>query len=124
MTTCKEEARRWVHRYAIGGAAFAALPIRGTTTGLATLQTHMLSVIGSIYGEPVGAVSATALGGSFSVLGQGLRFVTQRASKLVPGPAGFLVRIAVAGVTVEALGHAIIEHYERKSPGKTFVKVD
>ncbi|AKT41801.1 hypothetical protein [Chondromyces crocatus] len=124
MTTCKEESRRWVHRYAIGGAAFAAIPLTGTTAGLATLETHMMSVIGSIYGETVGVVSTTALGGSFTILGQGLRFFTRRVGTFLPAPAGLAVRLAVAGVTVEVLGFAIVEHFERKFPGKVFQKTD
>lgn len=120
--TCKEEALRWVHRYAVGGAAFAAIPLPGTSAGLATLETHMMAVIGEIYGESVGAVTTTAVGGSFTILGQGLKWGVHRAAKFVPGPAGFAVRIVIAGVTVELLGRTIIEHFERKYPGKVFQK--
>jgi len=122
MTTCKEEALRWVHRYAVGGAAFAAIPLPGTTAGLATLETHMMAVIGEIYGESVGAVASTAVGGSFTILGEGLKWAVRRAVTLVPGPAGFAVRIVVAGLIVEGLGRTIIEHFERKYPGKQFRK--
>src|SRR5262245_21483914 len=107
MTTCKEEARRWVHRYAIGGAAFAAIPIPGTSAGLATLETYMMTVIGESYGASVGAVVSTAAGGSFTILGQGLKWAVRRAIGFVPGPAGIAVRVVVAGVTIEGLGWAI-----------------
>ncbi|HSN98174.1 MAG TPA: hypothetical protein VLS89_07745 [Candidatus Nanopelagicales bacterium] len=123
MTTCKEEALRWVHRYAVGGAAFAALPMPGTSAGLASLETHMMSVIGEIYGETVGAVTTTAFGGSFTIMGQGLKFLVHRAVKFVPGPAGFALRLIIAGATIEALGFAIVEHFERKYPSKLFQKV-
>jgi uncharacterized protein (DUF697 family) len=122
MMTCKEEALRWVHRYAVGGAAFAAIPIPGTSAGLATLETHMMSVIGEIYGESVGAVATTAAGGSFTILGQGLKWAVRRALIFVPGPAGFAMRVVVAGLTIEGLGRAIIEHFERKHPGRLFQK--
>lgn len=122
MTTCREEALRWVHRYAVGGAAFAAIPLPGTSTGLATLETHMTSVIGEIYGESVGAVATTAAGGSYAILGQGLKYLVHKAAAFVPGPAGFAVRLIVAGATIEGIGRAIIEHYERKYPGKLFQK--
>jgi uncharacterized protein (DUF697 family) len=106
----------------VGGAAFAAIPIAGTSTGLATLETHMMAVIGEIYGESVGAVASTAVGGSFTILGQGLKWGVHRALALVPGPAGFAVRIITAGVIVELLGRTITEHFERKYPGKVFRK--
>lgn len=122
MTTCREEALRWVHRYAVGGAAFAAIPLSGTSTGLATLETHLTSVIGEVYGESVGAVATTAAGGSYAIMGQGLRYLVQKAASFVPGPAGFAVRLIVAAVTIEGIGRAVIEHYERKYPGKLFLK--
>lgn len=123
MTTCREEALRWVHRYAVGGAAFAAIPLPGTSTGLATLETHLTSVIGEIYGESVGTIAATAAGGSYAIMGQGLKYLVRQAAIFVPGPAGFALRLLVAAATIEGIGRAIIEHYERKYPGKLFQKV-
>jgi uncharacterized protein (DUF697 family) len=122
MTTCKEEALRWVHRYAIGGAAFALLPLPvSTSAGLATMQTHMLTMIGEIYGDSVGAVFTTATGGSFVIMGQGLKYVATEAVRFVPviGPA---IRSTIAGVTIVALGRGIIGHFERKYPGRMFQK--
>ena len=44
---------RWVHRYAIGGAAFAALPLPiSTTAGLAALEVHMFNFIGNVLDAP------------------------------------------------------------------------
>lgn len=121
MTTCKSEARRWVHRYAAGGAAFAALPIVGTSAGLATIEMHMLGIIGDIYGEAVSGVTTAAAGGTFGVMGQGLKWLAFRAAQFVPG-YGTVVRAVIAATTIESLGNAIINHYERKYPGKEFVK--
>src|SRR4051812_30605282 len=98
MTTCKEEAFRWVHRYALAGAAFAALPLPiSTSAGLATMETHMAAMIGQIYGESLGAVTTTAAGGSFSIMGQGLKFLATRAVGFIPliGPA---IKMTIAGV--------------------------
>ena len=121
-TTCKQEATRWVHRYAAGGAAFAALPIPfSTTAGLATMEAHLLSVIGEIYGDGVGAFASATAGGTFSAMGQGLKWVACQAACFVPG-FGIPIRMAIAGATIEALGHAVIAHFERKHPGKEFVK--
>jgi uncharacterized protein (DUF697 family) len=120
--TCKQEATRWVHRYAAGGAAFAALPIPfSTSVGLAALETHLLSVIGEIYGEGVGAFASATAGGTFSAAGQGLKFVACQAACFIPG-FGIPIRMAIAGATIEALGHAVIAHFERKHTGKLFVK--
>lgn len=120
MTTCREEALRWVHRYAIGGAAFAALPLPvSTSAGLVAIETHMMTMIGEIYGESVGSVATTAAGGSFAILGQGLKFLAARAIGFVPviGPA---IKMTIAGLTIEAIGRGIVGHFERKYPGKTF----
>jgi len=122
MMTCKEEAQRWVHRYAIGGAVFALLPLPiSTSAGLATLETHMMGMIGEIYGETVGAVATTAAGGSFAILGQALKYAATEATRFVPviGPA---IRMTIAGAAIEGLGQGIIGHFERKYPAKVFQK--
>jgi uncharacterized protein (DUF697 family) len=120
MTTCKEEARRWVHRYAAGGALLAAVPMPiSTTRSLAALETYMLRVIGDIYGDPPTAVFTAAYGGSLAIGGQGLKFLARRVGGSIP-LLGIPVRMAVAGATIEALGHGIVLQYERKHPGKTW----
>ena len=121
MTTCKQEAERWVHRYALGGAAFSAIPLPVTSAGLATLETHMMTLIGEIYGEPVGAISTATAGGALAILGQGLKWVAMQGSLFVP-VAGTAVRMGIAAVTIESLGRAIIGTYERRYPGKVFLK--
>ncbi|WP_437758848.1 hypothetical protein [Sorangium sp. So ce1389] len=81
----------------------------------------MMSMVGEIYGESVGSVVTTAAGGSFAILGQGLKFLATRAVGFVPviGPA---IKMTIAGLTIEAIGHGIVGHFERKYPGKTFQK--
>ena len=117
--TCKQEAELWVHRYAAGGAAFSALPLPVTSAGLATLETHMMTLIGEIYGEAPGAVFTAAAGGSFAILGQGLKWLAFQGSLFVP-VAGVAVRMGIAALTIESIGRAIIGSYERKYPGKVF----
>ena len=122
MTTCKEEATRWVYRYAVGGAAFAALPLPiPTSAGLATLETHMLGVIGSIYGEHATPMATAAAGGTFAVMGQGLKYVALQAVGFIP-VFGSVIKMGIAGSTVAGIGLAIVNHYERKFPGKLFVQ--
>ncbi len=120
--TCKEEALRWIHRYAAGGAALAALPIPGSTSaGLVTLETHMASVIAEIYGESAGAFATLAAGGALTVAGQGLKLIACEAACFIP-MLGVPIRMAIAGSTIEALGHVLVAHFERKYPGKPFTK--
>lgn len=120
-TTCREEAFRWVHRYAMAGALFAAIPLPVTTTGLATMETHMIGFIGSIYGDALSGAATAATGGSLAIAGQGLKWVASRLAGLVPviAPA---IRMAIAAAVIEGIGYAIIEHYERKYPGKRFTQ--
>lgn len=120
MTTCKDEALRWVHRYALGGAAFAAIPIPfSTSAGLAALETHMAAMIAEIYGDPAKSFATAAAGGVFAAFGHGLKYVACQATCLIPG-FGIPVRMVIAGGTIESLGHAIVAHYERKHPDKAF----
>lgn len=120
-TTCKEEALRWVHRYAAAGAAFAAIPLPVTTTGLATIETHMVGFIGSVYGDPMSGVATAATGGSLAIIGQGLKWIAMQAVGLVP-VIGLPIRMAIAASVIEGIGHAIVQHYERKHPGKPFTQ--
>lgn len=119
--TCKDEAFRWVHRYAMAGAAFAAIPLPVTTTGLATIETHMIGFIGSIYGDPMSGPATAATGGSLAIAGQGLKWIALQAAMFVP-VAGLPIRMAIASSAIEGIGYTIIHHYERKFPGKMFTQ--
>src|SRR5689334_947877 len=122
MTTCKTEALRWVHRYAAGGAAFAALPIpMSTSAGLAAMETTMVAMIGEIYGDPMSGLTSAAASGTFSVLGQGLKWLAIQGTLLIP-VLGIAIRMGIAAGTIESLGQALVAHYERKYPGKVFEK--
>jgi uncharacterized protein (DUF697 family) len=120
-TTCKEEALRWVHRYAVAGAAFAAIPLPVTTTGLATIETHMIGFIGSVYGDPMSGAATAATGGSLAIAGQGLKWAALQLVGLVP-VAGIPIRMGIAAGIIEGIGHGIIQHYERKYPNKIFTQ--
>lgn len=112
---------RWVHRYAIGGAAFAALPLPiSTTAGLAALEVHMFNFIGNIYGESISGMANLAVGGGLEAMGAGLKFVATRAVAFVPGPFGIPIRAGIAAIVIESIGRGVIGHFERKYPGKLF----
>lgn len=120
MTTCKEEALRWVHRYAAGGAAFAALPIPfSTSAGLAAMETHMTAFIGSIYADPMGGPTTAAAGGTYAIMGQGLKYIAVQAVGFVP-VLGSVIRMGIAAGAIEAIGRTVVAHHERKFPGKRF----
>jgi len=122
MTTCKEEALRWVHRYAVGGAAFAAIPLPiPTTAGLATMEMHLATLIADVYGEPSTGFGTAAAGGAFAIFGQGLKFVACQAACFIP-VLGVPIRMGIAGGIIESLGRALIAHFERKHPGKEFTR--
>lgn len=124
MITCREEALRWVHRYAAGGAIFAAAPIPVATSPiLAALETHMLGVIGEIYGESVSFPVTTAAGGTFAAMGAGLKAAAGAATAFIP-VVGPVIRATIAAVTIESIGQSIVAYYERKHPGKSFTKED
>jgi uncharacterized protein (DUF697 family) len=120
-TSCKDEALRWVHRYAAAGAAFAAIPLPVTTAGLATIETHMAGFIGSIYGDPMSGVATAATGGSLAIMGEGLKWVAIQATTFVP-VIGLPIRMGIAAGAIEAIGYAIVQHYERKHPNKMFTQ--
>lgn len=122
MVTCKQEAQRWVHLYAAGGAIFAAAPLPVSTAPLlATLETHMIGVISDIYGAPFSGAATAAMGGTFGVLGTGLKYAVGRAVRALP-IVGPLIRASTAVATIEAIGLGIIEHFERKFPNKPFTQ--
>jgi len=112
---------RWVHRYAIGGAAFALLPLPiSTTAGLAVLELQLFRIIGEVYGEPVGGIATIAAGGSLEIMGEGLKTLATRAAAFVPGPVGAVMRVGIAAVVIESLGLAVVRYFEGKYPGKLF----
>ncbi len=122
MITCREEAQRWVHRYAAGGAIFAAAPIPVASAPiLAALETHMVSMIAAIYGDDLGAPVTAATGGTFAAMGTGLKAAANWGVSFVP-VVGPVIRAGIAALTVETIGQSAIAYFERKYPGKIFTK--
>jgi uncharacterized protein (DUF697 family) len=122
MITCREEAFRWVHLYAAGGALFAAAPLPLSSAPILTaLETHMTRVISDIYGAPFSDAATAAVGGTYAVLGTGLKAAVAQAIRRVP-VVGPVVRSITAAATIEAIGFAIVQHFERKFPNKPFTQ--
>lgn len=120
MTTCSQRASEWVHLYASGGAAFAALPIPGATSaGLAAAEAHMIYWIAKIYGEDLSVKEIGLVLSTLGLASMGLKVVALEACNFIP-IAGWLVKSAIAGGTIQGVGRLIIRHYEQKYPGKVY----
>ena len=115
MTTAKEEAMQWVHRYAIGSAVFAALPLPFSSAGLIAIQTRMLTTIDEVYGEKAGGAAVGLLQkGALTLLGRVLKKTSERLTAATPAPARPLIKMAIAGATTEAVGLGFILLHERQ----------
>ena len=64
---------------------------------------------------------AATAGGAFSAVGHGLKYAACQAACFIP-VLGIPIRMTIAGATIEALGHSVVAHYERKHQGKVFTK--
>ena len=117
---CRERARMWVHAYAVGGAAYAFVPIPvpgSTTAGLVALEATMVHAIGRIYGVSLDVKDAAAIVAGLEVAGSALKTIAREAVGWVPG-VGWVVRGAIAAGTIEAIGNAVIAMFERRFPDK------
>lgn len=119
--TCRDQATRWVHRYALGGAAFAALPLPvSSSAGLTALELHMLSSIARLYGEPIPSGVNLVAGTGLRVVGKGIKLVVKRVAGIAPIPVRPVIRGAAAALVIEAMGRAAIEYFESKYPNRPF----
>jgi uncharacterized protein (DUF697 family) len=119
VVLCRDKARSVVHKYALAGTAFAAIPIPvATSPGLTALETHLIYWIGRIYDDAPTHAETLVLASGLELASMGLRTVAREAAGLVP-VVGWGIKAVIAGAAIEALGAAIIKHFEDKHPGKT-----
>jgi uncharacterized protein (DUF697 family) len=119
VVLCRDKARSVVHKYALAGTAFAAIPIPiATSPGLTALETHLIYWIGRIYDDAPTHAETLVLASGLELASMGLRTVAREAAGLVP-VVGWGIKAVIAGAAIEALGAAIIRHFEEKHPGKT-----
>jgi uncharacterized protein (DUF697 family) len=119
---CYDKAKEWVHTYAVGGAAFAALPIPVpglTSGGLVAAETHMVYWIARIYGEELSLKEIAIVLSGLELAGIGLKTLAMEVCNFIP-IAGWIAKSAIAGSAIEAIGHLIIKHFEDKYPGKEY----
>jgi uncharacterized protein (DUF697 family) len=105
-----------VHAYAIGGAAFALVPIPipgSTTAGLVTIEATMIHSIARIFDFELHARDAAAIAGGLEVAGGALKTIARSAVMMLPGIGTFL-RATLAALTIEAIGHTMIAVMEKR----------
>lgn len=127
LEACRQKARSTVHKYMAGGAGFALLvapvpflaqiPLTGAeikmVTDIAKIYRYLLKK------EEVGAIIGGLVAG-----GALLRVGVSEVAGLVPG-LGWVVKPAVAGVAIKALGEAAIKFFdERRQRGLPVKETD
>ena len=116
--TCKDKARALVHKYAAFGTAWALLPIpMATSVGLTALETHLIYWVARIYGESPtsGDIAMSAAG--LELASVALKTVALEGATFIPG-IGWGIKASIAGTAIEGIGAMVIEHYEKRHPGK------
>lgn len=120
--TCKRRATRWVNGYAAAGALVAAIPVPfGTSAFLTAAETFMVYHIAKIYRSDDLAAVGTAIALEMTA-SPVLKGVAEALT--FTGPLGMLVKPAIAGSFIKALGSAIIAYLEKKHPGREYIPDD
>ena len=88
-----------------------------TSAGLTLLETHLIYWIARIYGEHPTRSDILMTAGGLELASVALKAVAIEGAALVP-VIGLGIKAGIAGSVVEALGHAIVNHYEAKYPGR------
>lgn len=115
---CRDRAWSVVHKYALFGTAFAAIPIPiATSPALTALETHLIYWIGRIYDDAPSHGETLMIASGLEMASLGLKTVAREAAGLVP-VVGWGIKAAIAGASIEALGALIIRHFEQKHPNK------
>jgi uncharacterized protein (DUF697 family) len=116
---CRKKARTIIHRFAVAGTAFSALPIPvGTSAGLTALETYLVYFIGKVYGEELSYAETMMVASGLNVASVALKTLVREGVGLIP-VIGWGIRAAVAALAIEGFGEAAIRHFEKKHPNKT-----
>jgi uncharacterized protein (DUF697 family) len=114
----RDRARKLVHKYAAFGTVWALLPVpMATSAGLALLETHLIYWVARIYGEQPSKADIVVTAAGLELASVALKTVALEGAMLVPA-VGLGVKASIAATVVEALGHAVVQHYEAKYPAK------
>jgi uncharacterized protein (DUF697 family) len=113
---CRDDAKRVVHKYAVLGTVWALLPVpMATSAGLALLETHLIYWVARIYGEHPTRRDIVMTAAGLELASVALKTVAVEGAMLVP-VVGLGIKASIAGTVVEAIGHAVVQHYEGKYP--------
>ena len=117
-TLCRDRAKSLVHKYAVFGTAWSFVPIPGATSvGLTALETHLIYWVGRIYGEQPTHQDVLMTAAGLELASVALKRVAMEGACLVPA-IGWGIKAGIAAGAIEALGNAIVKHYESKYPDK------
>jgi uncharacterized protein (DUF697 family) len=115
---CRDEARSLVHKYAAFGTAWAVLPIPvATSAGLTALETHLIYWVARIYGDSPSKGDVFMIAAGLELASIALKTVAIEGANFVP-VIGWGVKGVIAGSAIEAIGAAIIGHFESKYPNR------
>jgi uncharacterized protein (DUF697 family) len=115
---CRKKARKIVHKFAIAGTVFAALPLPpGTSAGLAALETYLIYFVGKVYGEELSYAETLMLASALNVTSVALKTLAREGLGLIP-VLGSGIRAGIAAGAIEGIGQAAISHFEKKHPNK------
>ncbi len=115
---CRDRAHKLIHKYAAFGTVWALLPIpMATSAGLALLETHLIYWVARIYGEHPTRSDVVVTAAGLELASVALKTMAIEGAMLVPG-IGLGIKAGIAGSVVEALGHAVVAHYETKYPDR------
>jgi uncharacterized protein (DUF697 family) len=118
---CRDQAKKLIHKYAVFGTMWAVLPVpMATSAGLTLLETHLIYWVARVYGEHPKKTDVLMTAAGLELASVALKTVAMEGAALVP-VIGLGVKATIAGTVVEALGHAVVQHYEAKYPNKAFV---
>jgi hypothetical protein len=112
-----DRARAWVNGYTVVGTGIvvAAVAPGSTAAALAAIEGHMCYEIGKIYrGGDYSLGDAALAAGAVGIACVAGPMAALEAANFVPGP-GWVVKGAIAGSVIKALGEAIIVHFEGTS---------
>jgi uncharacterized protein (DUF697 family) len=116
---CRKKARKIIHKFAIAGTVFAALPIpAGTSAGLAALETYLVYFVGKVYGEELSYAETLMVASGLNVASVALKTLAREGLGLIP-VLGSGIRAGIAATAIEGIGEAAIRHFEKKHPNKT-----
>lgn len=112
--TKADKAREWVNGYTAGavGTVLATALIPGAATAiLCSLEATMCYQIGMLYRHDWKMSDAAAAAGAIGLASLAGKIAALEAA-ILAGPFAFIIKPAIAGAIVKAMGELVIKHFE------------